>query len=183
MTTVTIGASVPWTARKDNRSSGQDCWFVCQGSTRLDLLPYHWLPASTGNAGDVKTCYIVIHLSHQNGCAMCWTPNFPHFVVPLLSLISSATAGRRRMAVATAATRRACQWALPLMRPVPQQPALVSVGLDPFQDVLMVGCAAVLSSVLFPGVDKPNFDLAEADLFETRFVIHPDLITLDPELI
>ncbi|KAJ7864963.1 BING4CT-domain-containing protein [Mycena olivaceomarginata] len=81
-----------------------------------------------------------------------------------------------------------------LTHPIPQRP-LTSVRFAPFQDVLTIGHAAGLSSVLVPGVGEPNFDSAEADPFENRKArrekevkalldkIQPDMITLDPELI
>ncbi|KAF7369018.1 WD-REPEATS-REGION domain-containing protein [Mycena venus] len=81
-----------------------------------------------------------------------------------------------------------------LTHPIPRRP-LNSVRFAPFQDVLTVGHAEGLSSVLVPGVGEPNFDSAEADPFENRKArrekevkalldkIQPDMITLDPELI
>ncbi|KAJ7363775.1 BING4CT-domain-containing protein [Mycena albidolilacea] len=81
-----------------------------------------------------------------------------------------------------------------ITHPIPQRP-LTSVRFAPFQDVLTIGHAAGLSSVLVPGVGEPNFDSAEADPFENRKArrekevkalldkIQPDMITLDPELI
>lgn len=81
-----------------------------------------------------------------------------------------------------------------MTHPVPQRP-LTSVRFCPFQDILTVGHAAGLSSILVPGAGEPNFDSAEADPFEGRVArrerevralldkIAPDLITLDPEYI
>ncbi|KAK7052348.1 WD-repeats-region domain-containing protein [Favolaschia claudopus] len=81
-----------------------------------------------------------------------------------------------------------------LTHPIPHRP-LTSVRFTPFQDVLTIGHAAGLSSILVPGVGEPNFDSSEADPFENRKArrekevkalldkIQPDMITLDPELI
>ncbi|KAH9949714.1 BING4CT-domain-containing protein [Amylocystis lapponica] len=81
-----------------------------------------------------------------------------------------------------------------LTHPVPHRP-LASVRFCPFHDVLTVGHAAGLSSILVPGAGEPNFDSAEADPFENRKArrerevkslldkIQPDMITLDPEFV
>ncbi|KAI0339331.1 BING4CT-domain-containing protein [Trametopsis cervina] len=81
-----------------------------------------------------------------------------------------------------------------LTHPIPHRP-LVSVRFAPFQDVLTVGHAAGLSSLLVPGSGEPNFDSSEADPFENRKArrerevkalldkIQPDMITLDPEFV
>ncbi|KAJ7176566.1 BING4CT-domain-containing protein [Mycena filopes] len=81
-----------------------------------------------------------------------------------------------------------------LTHPIPSRP-LTSLRFAPFQDILTIGHAAGLSSILVPGVGEPNFDSTEADPFENRKArrekevkalldkIQPDMITLDPELI
>ncbi|KAF8898038.1 BING4CT-domain-containing protein [Gymnopilus junonius] len=81
-----------------------------------------------------------------------------------------------------------------MTHPIPHRP-LTSVRFAPFQDVLTVGHAAGLSSILVPGSGEPNFDSREADPYENKKArserevkalldkIQPDLITLDPELI
>ncbi|EIN04709.1 BING4CT-domain-containing protein [Punctularia strigosozonata HHB-11173 SS5] len=81
-----------------------------------------------------------------------------------------------------------------LTHPIPHRP-LTSTRFCPFQDILTVGHAAGLSSILVPGSGEPNFDSAEADPFENRQArrerevrslldkIQPDAITLDPEFI
>ncbi|KAI0759405.1 BING4CT-domain-containing protein [Trametes elegans] len=81
-----------------------------------------------------------------------------------------------------------------LTHPVPHRP-LTSVRFCPFQDVLAVGHAAGVSTVLVPGAGEPNFDSAEADPFENTKArrerevkslldkIQPDAITLDPSFI
>ncbi|EIW70250.1 U3 small nucleolar RNA-associated protein 7 [Tremella mesenterica] len=70
-----------------------------------------------------------------------------------------------------------------------------SVRFCPFDDVLVVGHQKGVSSLLVPGAGEPNFDSAEADVFETytrrrerevRGVlekIRPELITLDTEFL
>jgi len=77
---------------------------------------------------------------------------------------------------------------------VPHRP-LTSVRFAPFQDILTVGHASGLSSILIPGAGEPNFDSAEADPFESKKArqerevrglldkIKPDMITLDPEFV
>ena len=52
-----------------------------------------------------------------------------------------------------------------LTHPIPHRP-LVSTRFTPFQDILTVGHADGLSSILVPGVGEPNFDSTEADPFE-----------------
>jgi U3 small nucleolar RNA-associated protein 7 len=52
-----------------------------------------------------------------------------------------------------------------MTHPIPNRP-LTSVRFTPFQDILTVGHAAGLSSVLVPGSGEPNFDSREADPFE-----------------
>ncbi|KAJ6600799.1 BING4CT-domain-containing protein [Mycena sp. CBHHK59/15] len=81
-----------------------------------------------------------------------------------------------------------------LTHPIPHRP-LVSLRFAPFQDILTVGHASGLSSILVPGAGEPNFDSTEADPFENRKArrekevkalldkIQPDMITLDPELV
>jgi len=54
-----------------------------------------------------------------------------------------------------------------LTHPVTHQP-LTSVRFAPFQDVLTIGHAAGLSSILVPGAGEPNYDSAEADPFENK---------------
>jgi U3 small nucleolar RNA-associated protein 7 len=54
-----------------------------------------------------------------------------------------------------------------LTHPIPHRP-IEAVRFCPFQDVLTVGHAAGLSSVLVPGAGEPNFDSSEADPFENR---------------
>ncbi|KAG5643435.1 hypothetical protein DXG03_000943 [Asterophora parasitica] len=81
-----------------------------------------------------------------------------------------------------------------LTHPVVHRP-ITNVSFAPFQDILTVGHAQGLSSILVPGSGEPNFDSAEADPFENRKArrenevkalldkIQPDMITLDPDLI
>ncbi|KAJ7049455.1 BING4CT-domain-containing protein [Mycena amicta] len=81
-----------------------------------------------------------------------------------------------------------------LTHPLPHRP-LVSVAFAPFQDVLTIGHADGLSSILVPGIGEPNFDSTEADPFENRKArrekevkalldkIQPDMVTIDPEFI
>lgn len=52
-----------------------------------------------------------------------------------------------------------------MTHPIPNRP-LTSVRFTPFQDILTVGHAAGLSSVLVPGSGEPNFDSREANPFE-----------------
>jgi len=54
-----------------------------------------------------------------------------------------------------------------LTHPIPRRP-LTSVRFCPFQDILTVGHAGGLSSVLVPGAGEPHFDSGEADPFENR---------------
>ena len=54
-----------------------------------------------------------------------------------------------------------------LTHPVTHRP-LTSVRFAPFQDVLTIGHAAGLSSILVPGAGEPNYDSAEADPFENK---------------
>ncbi|KAG6819549.1 hypothetical protein H0H93_010795 [Arthromyces matolae] len=80
-----------------------------------------------------------------------------------------------------------------LTHPIPNRP-LTSVRFAPFQDILTIGHAAGLSSIIVPGAGEPNFDSSEADPFENRKArrekevkalldkIQPDSITLDPEM-
>ncbi|KAI0051620.1 BING4CT-domain-containing protein [Auriscalpium vulgare] len=81
-----------------------------------------------------------------------------------------------------------------LTHPIPHRP-LQSVRFCPYQDILTIGHAHGLSSILVPGSGEPNFDSAEADPFENRKArrerevkslldkIQPDMITLDPEFV
>ncbi|KAG6901199.1 hypothetical protein C0995_015482 [Termitomyces sp. Mi166 len=81
-----------------------------------------------------------------------------------------------------------------LTHPIPNRP-LTSVRFAPFQDILTIGHAAGLSSIIVPGAGEPNFDSSEADPFENKKArrekevkalldkIQPDLITLDPEFV
>ncbi|KDQ18603.1 hypothetical protein BOTBODRAFT_63501 [Botryobasidium botryosum FD-172 SS1] len=81
-----------------------------------------------------------------------------------------------------------------LNHPIPHRP-LTSVRFCPFTDVLTLGHAAGLSSIIVPGAGEGDFDSAEADPFEARTArrerevrglldkIQPELITLDPEFI
>ncbi|KAG5649316.1 hypothetical protein H0H81_004659, partial [Sphagnurus paluster] len=81
-----------------------------------------------------------------------------------------------------------------LTHPIPQRP-LTSVRFAPFQDILTIGHAGGLSSLIVPGAGEPNFDSAEADPFENSKArrekevkalldkIQPDMITLDPEFV
>jgi U3 small nucleolar RNA-associated protein 7 len=54
-----------------------------------------------------------------------------------------------------------------LTHPIPHRP-LVSARFAPFQDILTIGHAAGLSSILVPGSGEPNFDSTEADPFENK---------------
>jgi U3 small nucleolar RNA-associated protein 7 len=70
-----------------------------------------------------------------------------------------------------------------------------SLAFCPFDDVLAVGHSRGVSSLLVPGSGEPNFDSAEADIYESysrrrerdvRGVlekIRPELITLDPDFL
>ncbi|PFH51665.1 hypothetical protein AMATHDRAFT_74739 [Amanita thiersii Skay4041] len=81
-----------------------------------------------------------------------------------------------------------------LTHAIPHRP-LTGVRFAPFLDVLTIGHAEGLSSILVPGVGEPNFDSREADPFENKKAkrerevkgllekIQPDMITLDSELI
>ncbi|TRM57380.1 NUC141 domain-containing protein [Schizophyllum amplum] len=81
-----------------------------------------------------------------------------------------------------------------LTHPVPHRP-LLSLQFAPYQDILNIGHAAGLSSILVPGAGEPNFDSAEADPFENKKArrekevkslldkLQPDMITLDPEFV
>jgi len=81
-----------------------------------------------------------------------------------------------------------------LTHPLPQRP-LTGLQFVPFQDVLTIGHANGLSSVLVPGSGEPQFDSREADPFEGRRArrereVHglldklpADMITLDPEFV
>ncbi|KAI5832015.1 BING4CT-domain-containing protein [Schizophyllum commune Tattone D] len=81
-----------------------------------------------------------------------------------------------------------------LTHPVPHRP-LLSLRFAPYQDILTIGHAAGLSSILVPGSGEPNFDSAEADPFENKKArrerevkglldkLQPDMITLDPEFV
>lgn len=54
-----------------------------------------------------------------------------------------------------------------ITHPIPNRP-LTSLRFAPFQDVLTIGHAAGLSSILVPGSGEPNFDSGEADPFENK---------------
>ncbi|TDL19025.1 BING4CT-domain-containing protein [Rickenella mellea] len=81
-----------------------------------------------------------------------------------------------------------------MTHPIPHRP-LSGLRFCPFQDILTVGHAKGLSSILVPGSGEPNFDSSEADPFETRKArrerevrglldkIQPDMISLDPSFI
>ncbi|KZT02780.1 BING4CT-domain-containing protein [Laetiporus sulphureus 93-53] len=81
-----------------------------------------------------------------------------------------------------------------LTHPIPHRP-LSSVRFCPFHDILTIGHAKGLSSILVPGSGEPNFDSAEADPFENKRArrerevkslldkIQPDMIMLDPEFV
>ncbi|TFL07733.1 WD40-repeat-containing domain protein [Pterulicium gracile] len=79
-----------------------------------------------------------------------------------------------------------------LTHPIPHRP-ITSLQFAPFQDILTIGHADGLSSILVPGAGEPNFDSTEADPFENKKSrrerevrgllekIQPDLITLDTD--
>ncbi|KAF9218470.1 BING4CT-domain-containing protein [Gyrodon lividus] len=81
-----------------------------------------------------------------------------------------------------------------LTHPIPHRP-LTSVRFCPFQDILMIGHNAGLSSILAPGSGEPNFDSTEADPFEDKRTrrerevkglldkIQPDMIALDADFV
>ena len=81
-----------------------------------------------------------------------------------------------------------------LTLPLPSLTA-TSMSFCPFDDVLAVGHSAGVSSLLVPGSGEPNFDSAEADIYESysrrrerevRGVlekIRPELITLDTDFL
>ncbi|TFK65955.1 WD40 repeat-like protein [Pluteus cervinus] len=81
-----------------------------------------------------------------------------------------------------------------LTHPIPQRP-LTSVRFTPFQDMLMIGHSAGVSSILVPSSGEPNFDSSEADPFENKRArrerevkglldkVQPDMISLDPEFV
>ncbi|KAG8908763.1 Small subunit (SSU) processome component [Tulasnella sp. 403] len=86
-----------------------------------------------------------------------------------------------------------------MTHPIPMRP-LTSVRFCPFTDVLTVGHAAGLSSIIVPGAGEPTFDSSEADPFESKHKrrerevknlldkasfssVDSRLITLDPELV
>lgn len=54
-----------------------------------------------------------------------------------------------------------------LTHPIPHRP-LHSLRFCPFQDILTIGHANGLSSILVPGSGEPNFDSSEADPFEGK---------------
>ncbi|KAF5349015.1 hypothetical protein D9758_012673 [Tetrapyrgos nigripes] len=54
-----------------------------------------------------------------------------------------------------------------LTHPLPHRP-LTSLRFCPFQDILTIGHARGLSSILVPGAGEPNFDSGEADPFEGK---------------
>jgi U3 small nucleolar RNA-associated protein 7 len=54
-----------------------------------------------------------------------------------------------------------------LTHPIPHRP-LISLRFCPYQDILTVGHAAGLSSIIVPGAGEPNFDSTEADPFENK---------------
>jgi len=54
-----------------------------------------------------------------------------------------------------------------MTHPIPHRP-LISARFTPFQDILTIGHAAGLSSILIPGSGEPNFDSREADPFENK---------------
>ncbi|KAF8431963.1 BING4CT-domain-containing protein [Boletus edulis BED1] len=81
-----------------------------------------------------------------------------------------------------------------LTHAIPHRP-LTSVRFCPFQDILVVGHNAGLSSLLVPRSGEPNFDSNEADPFENKKrrqerevkglldKIRPDMIALDPDFV
>ncbi|KAG8979721.1 Small subunit (SSU) processome component [Tulasnella sp. JGI-2019a] len=81
-----------------------------------------------------------------------------------------------------------------LTHPIPNRP-LTSARFCPFTDVLTIGHASGLSSIIVPGAGEATFDSSEANPFESKHTrrerevrnlldkIQPDLISLDPDFI
>ncbi|KDQ55477.1 hypothetical protein JAAARDRAFT_133961 [Jaapia argillacea MUCL 33604] len=81
-----------------------------------------------------------------------------------------------------------------LTHPIPHRP-LTSARFAPFQDILTIGHAGGVSSILVPGAGEANFDSGEADPFEGRKArrerevrglldkIQPDMISLNPDFV
>ncbi|KAG8984717.1 Small subunit (SSU) processome component, partial [Tulasnella sp. 427] len=81
-----------------------------------------------------------------------------------------------------------------LTHPIPQRP-LTSARFCPYTDMLTIGHANGLSSIIVPGAGEPTFDSSELDPFESKKMrrerevhnlldkIQPDLITLDPDFV
>ncbi|KAG9050328.1 Small subunit (SSU) processome component [Tulasnella sp. UAMH 9824] len=81
-----------------------------------------------------------------------------------------------------------------LTHPIPHRP-LTSARFCPYTDMLTIGHANGLSSIIVPGAGEPTFDSSEVDPFESKKMrrerevhnlldkIQPDLITLDPDFV
>ncbi|KAG8883769.1 Small subunit (SSU) processome component [Tulasnella sp. 331] len=81
-----------------------------------------------------------------------------------------------------------------LTHAIPNRP-LVSARFCPFTDVLTIGHAGGLSSIIVPGAGEATFDSSEANPFESKHTrrerevrnlldkIQPDLISLDPDFV